>query len=353
MAPQPMRRAPSSGGGRYVLATFVVLLIVALMASIVGLVLYFDPYVHATNKLNETIEKSLYQPLREKGVELARATPSAEIRSPYGVEFFKQVQDVALLGTRYDEMVKVAGFEPDSAVDEMNRIIAGANDVSPRPPDIKKYVDALRRTLAQNKIKIDGLERDVAAARQERDQVRDERDLARKLVAQKVSEGDQKTREVREQKEQEINQLKSANDRLAKELNDVRKERNDLAQQVRKVQEDTAEQTKKMKAEVERVQKILAAKQEEEKKEVQGQVQHADMMRKFAVVGLGAKDGVKLGDTLEIFRIGRGGVKIKKAVAKVVRVEDLISQVDLFELADEHPVVEGDIVIPAKKSAKG
>jgi len=352
MAAQAMRRPQA--GGRYVWATVVVIVIIALFAGILALVFFYEPYMDDLNEMNENIESAVYNPLREQGVEdLPRAPETGERKTPWRLEFFQKVCELAKLGNRYQDFMKALGYLPEEkAVEQIEQAVASVTreQVSPRPNNMKEAFDGLMAAYKRQADAIEALNRAQEEAKKDLAKMTRLRDQLQNIVGKKVKEGDEKLRQMREKMLEDYEQLQAANTQLSDELKRVRKDRNDLAQQIRELRDKAESESNKLEEQVQRLEAKLAAKEPREKKEIKGTVRQADMLRKFAIVDLGKRENIKLGDDLKIYRVGRGGVTITKATGKVVTVEEFVSRVDLFDLDQEHPVIEGDIVEPIKKA---
>ncbi|NLE59783.1 MAG: hypothetical protein GX616_15605, partial [Planctomycetes bacterium] len=352
MAAQAMRRPQV--GSRYIWATVVVLVIIGLFASIVGLVLHYEPYkeeLEGQDGLNKNIETYLYEGLRKEGIEdLPKTAQTGDSKTPWKADFFQKLQEHAKFGKKYQDFVRVAGYLPEEkAIEVMEGVIASAKDVSPRPNSVKEYVERLQSTNAINLNTIEKMKETQAGTEKQLADMTRLRDQLQNIVGKKVAEGEEKLRQTRERMMEDYGKLQEANNQLSTELERVRKERNELDKTLAATRDKNDTEQKQLREQVSRLEDALEKKFPKRKEEVKGVVRQADMLRKFAIVGIGSREEVKLGDTLEIYRIGRGGVTIKKATGKVVSVEEMVSRVDLFDLDLEHPVIEGDTVVPLKK----
>jgi hypothetical protein len=80
----------------------------------------------------------------------------------------------------------------------------------------------------------------------------------------------------------------------------------------------------------------------------EGRILQVDLVEERAIINLGGRDRIESGEIFTVMAVGKGGERIPKAQLKVVRVEDLVSRVDIMNVEAEQTILRGDIVWRAK-----
>ena len=347
MAARQSRRGSSDGGG-IILAVVTVLIILGLIGGYIPVVLTLDPYRKATEELNALIETNVYEPLMEAGAEVQVAPITADRRTPYDLNLMRVAKQYIEWGGNLDNVTQVIGWESETAVADIRSVLEDARDVDLRPSTIRQYVQELRLALRTSQTEVSSLESDLERARTEAGDLREQLDNA-KLEVRRVEERAQ--RDIiaeREKKEGEIETLSRTNDRLAENLETSRNEARRLTQTLSQDRDRWEDRRGDLEAEIARLERRLAERLPVVIEPREGEVQSADMIREYAIVNLGKQDGMALGDEVNIYRVGRGAIRILKAVGRVVSTQEFVSRVDLMDIVDpDYPVIEGDIVVPA------
>lgn len=348
MAARQSRRGSSEGGG-IVLAVVTVLIILGLIGGYIPVVLTLDPYRRATEDLNALIEANVYEPLMEAGAQVQVAPITADRRTPYDINLMRVAQQYIEWGAMLDDIAELIGWEAETAVPDIRSTLEDARDVDLRPATIREYVQELRLALRTAQTDASSLESDLERARTEAGDLREQLDNAKQEVRRVEERAQRDIIAEREKKEGEIRTLSTTNDRLAQNLEDARTEARRLTQTLSQERDRWEDRRGDLEAEVARLERRLAERLPVVIPPREGEVQSADMIREYAIVNLGRQDGMGLGDEVNIYRLGRGAIRILKAVGRVVSTQEFVSRVDLMEIVDpDYPVIEGDIVVPAE-----
>lgn len=347
MAAKQSRRGGGGGGG-VVLAVVTVLIILGLIAGYIPVVLTLDPYRKATEELNALIEANVYEPLMEADAEVQVSPVTEDRRTPYDINLMRVAKQYIEWGAQLERYTELTGWEGEDAVAELAETLDQAQDVDLRPATIRQYVQELRLALRKAETEVAALKADREKARTEANDLRDQLNAAQQEVRKLEERAQADIQAERKEKEEEINVLSATNDRLNENLQTARNEHRRLTQTLRQEREQWSEQETELKQVVSTLRERLAEREPEAIGPREGQVESADMIREYAIVSLGERDGIEIGDEVNIFRMGRGAVRILKATGRVVSTQDFISRVDLMEIVDEdYPIIEGDIVVPA------
>ena len=169
-------------------------------------------------------------------------------------------------------------------------------------------------------------------------------------IEKQLQEEKTKTRQIHEQENVKLTQ---ANRRLNRQLDKSAQGLQLLTDNLKKDREAAESKITNLTQENDRLRRELARKTPKKVKKVEGKVISCDMIREYAIVGIGSRQGMELGDKVKIYRMGKAGIRVLKADGTVVSVTDFISRVDLANLDMQYPVIKGDIVTPLPKKAQG
>lgn len=347
MAVNPRRGG--GGGGSVILIIVTILIILGLIAGYIPVVLAFDPYVRAVVDLNDLIEENVYEPLRQGGVPVRKQTITAEQKTPFDRDIMLEAKQHIEMGVQYDSLVSIVGWEGVRALGEIEDMLKQAHDVLGRhPASVRDFVEQLR--LAYRKAQTDkaSLSSDLQKASDEADAHRKALDEALQEVRNLEQRAQADIVAERQKKEEEIKGLAEFNDRLNADLQTARQSLNEARRTARREREAWNEREAELRQRIVLLEDRLAREEPVEILPVEGEIHSADMLREYAIVSLGEQHGMRIGDTVRIYRVGRGGIRILKATGRVVSVQRFISRVDLFDLDRQYPVIEGDVVVPER-----
>ncbi len=346
------RQSRRQGGGGVVLAVVTILIILLLIAGYVPVVIHLEPYARAAKELNANMDEYVTKPLESRKVAVEKEAVTADRRTPYGIKAFTTVKKYLTSGLDYEELAKAVGWQGETAIADIQRALDGASDVGLHPATVQQYLQELREALRKAREEINSITEARNKAIAEAKRIQEKLDNAEKINRDQAAKAEKDILAERMKKEAEIKELAAKNDKLGANLEKALAEGRATAKTLSEERAKFAKQDEEQRVRIHNLEVQLGKKAPKVVAEVQGEVLLADMIREYAIIGLGSKDNIALGDTVTIMRSTKEGKLVPKAIGHVVSVSELTSRVNITVDKDamQYPVIEGDKVIPDKKA---
>jgi hypothetical protein len=335
---------PRGGPGFIGLIVFIVLSVLLLG----GYGLLVPGYAKRGSSLNQlhkdikdNLEDKLAAPLGIRALAVASASDAA-----YDAAFFGKVRDAALKGVSYDNLRKAAGYMGDDPISEIKQELATQ---TPAQEDLRAHVNKLKADFQFEKNRADTAD----INRKQAEKAREDAQQALKQATDRYA-GDLAAAE------------KAKQDLIAKQavaLEEAKKRWMALDTEVKKgiAEKDAvvAEHKKQVAALEGRITKLdataMSLREELEKKKpvevptLEGKILQVNLVDGVAVIGIGRREGVKLGEKFDVMRVGKGGSREKKGEIQIIRVDELISRADVMQPSLEDPIMRDDPVVRQKR----
>jgi len=346
------RQSRRQGGGGVVLAVVTILIILLLIAGYVPVIIHLDPYVRAAKELNGSMDEYVTKPLEGRKVAVEKEAVTADRRTPYGIKAFTTVKKYLTSGLDYEDLAKAVGWQGETAIADIQRALEGASDVSLRPATVQQYLQELREAFRKAKEEINAITEARNKAIAEAKRIQEKLDNAEKINREQAAKAEKDVLAERQKKEGEIKELSAKNDKLNDNLQKALADGRTAAQALAAERAKFAKQDEEQRVRIRNLEIELGKKADKVVADLQGEVLLADMIREYAIIGLGRKDDISLGDTVTILRSTKEGKLVPKALGHVVSVSELTSRVNITVDKDnvQYPVIEGDKVVPDKKA---
>lgn len=340
-------------GGGVVLAVITVLIILALIGGYVPVILALDPYVKSAKRLDELIQTHLYDPLVKKGVKLKKSAVTRDQPSGFEVEMMSQVEELALKGVEYENLTAIVGWKEGNPAEDIDKTLkaarGGPKGVGRTPTSLKDYVSLLREDLGKARTQVSSMSEDRQKAIKEAQTLRNQLFALQKKVETIQSKAERDIISLRKKLEMENVRLTGTNKKLSASLDKSAQQLDRLTDTLKRDREAAEKKLLELANQVSSLQSQLKEKVVKRQKKIEGEVKSCDMIREYAIVSLGKRQGMKLGDKVRIYRMGKGGIRVLKSKGTLVDVQEFISRVDLKDPDRSYPVIVGDIVVPDKK----
>lgn len=334
-----MARSARSGPGFVGLIVFIVLCVV-LIIGYIPLVKEMAKRGDSLDRLHSDIKQNLEDGIPGLGARAMGRASKSEVA--YDAAFFSRVADAGKKGMKYDDLLVVTGYEGDNSVEQINSLLT---KTTPPKENLQIFIQEQTKQIAelQSRLNIANTALQSATA---------ERDRAVRLA------------------QEESQRLKEANAKAADQLAAARREFNAIIEQTKDLMNRAVEnaekawgensaQAERFKQEVQalqdnlqrREQSILELQEELQRKKPQppkvteGNIIQVDLMEEFAIINLGRREDIKVGDLFDVMRIGRAGERTPKARLQVTVVEELISRADITDQTLDDPIVRGDLIV--------
>lgn len=335
-------RRRRSGPGYASLIIFIVLCLL-LIAGYIPLGMSFAKRIDSLNALHrdikENLENELGGPLRIS----AKPRPSSADVA-YDASFFRTIADKAKEGLKYEEFLKVTGWEgedPGKAMMEEFGIQEGKT--------LREYILDQGRDLSDTKISRDNYKRGMEDANKAHENIRSLLNEANERLAAERAAHTSALKTANEQYKRNVAQYKAqwlkANVQQkdwSKRYQTARASHKRTAAEIQKQIKDLNEVMAELRAE-------LAKKKPKPVKVTQGTVLRCDAVEGIAIINMGKREKIVKGERFTVVRPVRGGKYVPKGVIQVVRVEPLISRADILTQDEDHIIMRGDIVWRQKK----
>ena len=319
---------------------FFIVLCLALIGGYVPLVLNWQEKTQDLNTINDSIDKQLVEPLRAQQVVLKTDQPLEGTTLIYGQEFWKQVSELAIQGTRYEELFRLTGWPTkESLLDD----IQGKLDKTGQP-HLKRLIETGESDRANLASQVASLNKNLDEARKERDQKANEL-----LTARAGFRTELQVLQDRLKKEQ-ADAIKQIEEYKAKWA-DANKQRQIIWDEKLKAERVAAgkiaglEKTvTELDAEIRRLRNELARGKPVVQTGAVGTILKTDLIHKFVIIDRGVRDEMTTGISLLVYRRGHRGEKLPIGKVIVVSVERIVSRADIVEQDDANPIIPGDVL---------
>ena len=284
--------------------------------------------------LNKFIKADILQPLREAGTEIKPG-------SKYGKKFFKATEQFIREGVRHRAYAELVGWGTRKEIlDAM-----GADRAYQGATDLRDYHRRLSQTNSQHRTELTRLQTELQKARDglkqiERQTKQLSQDLQKQITA-KVAELDR----LKRGHSRELDGLRGQGDSLeqARVRGEIDGQRNQLAE-AKAVRLEEAEKFKveiaKLTREVERLQEIEAKLPGSD-----GRILKVDNRMAFAVIDIGERDTVEVGERFAVYELTKAGGKRPKGEAIVRSADEKTSRVGITKVTSAlNPILAGDFV---------
>ena len=340
-------RARRGGPGYAGLIIFIVLC----MGLIAGYVWLVPEYTFALSEMAQINSDIKAHVEGRVGAELKARAKSTSKRSEraYHSEFFQKVGESAADGLRYNTLVQVGGWEGENPVQDIQDFLKAGTDFEQKDT-LRAYIRELDSLLKRKEEALREEARKTVQAETSRDEYKQLMTTAdRRAAAAERQKNDELRKKEQSLQAERVKYIRQA-DEMSKQAAGTRKE---LDSVMKKQRQEVAVLNKQITGLKDRIRELdaeLAKKKPKPVKVTEGRVLQVDQVGKVAVINLGKREGIGVGERFIVMDIGPGGERIPKAEIQVTRVMDIISRADIISRVPESEmVVPQDIVRRVKQ----
>ena len=340
-----MSKSSSKGGPGFIgLIVFIVLSVLLLG----GYGLLVPGYAKRGSSLNQlhkdikdNLEDKLSAPLGVRALAVASSSDAA-----YDAAFFGKVRDAALKGVAYDNLRKAAGYMGDNPLDEIKAELATQ---TPAQEDLRAHINKLKADFQFEKNRADTADINRKQAVKESE---DSKNALKSATDRYAGDLAAKEKEKQELIAKHAVALKAAEDRWKALDVEVKKgiaEKDAASADYKKQIAALEARNTKLDATAMSLREELEKKKPVEVPTLEGKILQVNIVDGVAVISIGRRDGVKLGEKFDVMRVGKGGQREKKGEIQIVRVDDLISRADVMKPNLDDPIMREDPVVRQKR----
>ncbi len=340
-----MSKSASKGGpGFYGLIVFIVLSVL-LLGGYGLLVPGFAKRGSSLNQLHKDIkdnlEDKLSQPLGIRAQAVASASDAA-----YDAAFFAKVGESALKGVRYDDLRKTVGYVSDDPIAEIKQELAAQ---TPAQEDLRAHVNKLKADFQFEKNRADTADINRKQAEKARDDAQQALKQATDRYASDLAAAEKAKQELIAKQTAALEEAKKRWMALDADVKKGIAEKDAMAAGFKKQIEDLEGRIVKLDATAMSLREELERKKPVEVPTLEGKILQVNLVDGVAVIGIGRREGVKLGEKFDVMRVGRGGQREKKGEIQIVRVDELIARADVLQPNLDDPIMREDPVVRQKR----
>ncbi len=329
----------------YVWIVVLVLVCLALAGGYVPLWMQFAERGNSLDVLHSEIkqhlEDRLAAPLNVHGTVRAKKSQRA-----YDSTFFRTIGNAALDGVKFAELVELSGFHGEKPIGQIKDELAAT---APPQESLRGYILNLKDDLVLTREQKDQTNSALMAAEGARDEAQGLLEQKGERLDKERGEAAQKLQEARDNYNAEIARMKELMNEAA--INE-KKAWEELAKTEERRKEQVAQlqdQGGRLEEKIEDLEDYIASKFASREAAMQGQILQANLLEGVAIISIGQRENVQLGDRFDVMRIGKGGAHIKKAELKVIHVDPLVSRTDIMVQDLEDPIARDDVVLLAEE----
>jgi hypothetical protein len=268
----------------------------------------------------------------------ARSAPSAYAIA-YDSSFFSKVGKYAADGIKYNQLLAKSGYD---SLDDVTAELSAAG----LPPG----QETLKADIAMLRDKITTLDNSYSQAKTDLGLAQAARDTAKGLEADESAKLqaalDQSSKDLAAAKKAYDQDMAHYNEQLNQAIDDSKKawaEKGAEAERFKKALADKDEQMAKLTDDLTVASHELELKRPKKVTVSEGRILQASPTEGYAIIDLGKREGIRLGEKFTVVREGRGNILIPKAELQVVRVGDLVSRTEVTQGDVNDPIMRGDL----------
>jgi len=327
----------------------IVLIIVclALAGGYVPLWMQFAKRGQSLDQLHADVKANLEDRLGALGVHASVRASKSDVA--YDSAFFRKVGDAALVGIKFPELVELTGYQGQDPIGQIKEELAAT---APPQDSLRAYILKLKDDLVLAREQLDQANGALRAAQSARDEALSLLEQKGQQLDKERIEAEKKLREARDRYNAEIAQMKQLMNQAS--LNEKKAWQQLAAAEDRHKAElaELQDQVSKLQARLAELQAEMERRFPRRETAMKGRILQANLLEGVAIINLGARENVKVGDRFDVVRIGKGGERIKKAQIQVIHVDPLVSRADILSQDLEDPIAREDLVLRTEETGE-
>lgn len=338
---QPVRVPRRVAQGYFGLIFFIVLSL-ALVGGYAWLVPVMLQKSQDLKTMESKIKDTIDDPLRRMGAMLPLEQKQGGSTLTYGGQYFSKLADLAKQGVAYSTLVTKVGYGTGpSAPAVIDSALAGSGS---NATSLKELIDGQTKELASLKSNLGTTQKSLDSAQTQVQAKMDELASAQKAYQKQLAKLETTLDEERRKSEAALDDVKKKLDESQtawKELWDKTQASEKAAKDAAAQQQATIEGQDQQVAEL---REELKGKQPGAKLGPFGTVLECDLVHRFCMLDRGARDGVKQGEQLLVYREGLQNKMVEMGKVVVVRVYNDSSRADIVLQNEMKPIGSGDML---------
>ena len=341
------KRVRKGGAGYGGLIALIVICIV-LLAGYYFLGMEYYGVRASLNELHESVKTNLETPLGSvlgvAGSQRAKASDLA-----YDADFFRKVADAAAKGNKYDDLAVLAGFEGE----DTNTLVSDyLKAVGPAEVSLRSYMNKQEQRISQLSADNKSLSEELRNAQSDKESALDMQRQAEKQMNAALADKNKVVDDLKSKQEAALSGFRKNVEEADKTAKAARSDLETALSKHRKESTALSEQIEEQNRMIAELKEELARKKPVELAVKEGAVLEVDPINGSAIINMGQLEGIQMGESFTVMKIGKGAERIPKGTLKVISVKNAVSVCDVMSLTDENEfITRQDIVRRDKRTA--
>ncbi len=336
-----------SGPGYGSLITFIVLCLV-LIAGYIPVIGALSKRAAALEQLHRDIQTSIENNPELASLNIHARAVASPAEAKYVSKDFNTLAEKAILGLKYDALVKTTGWEGTDPIKEMTEDCELDVDLG---KTLRQHVLNLKREKAELETSL----RTIGQAEKSAHQARDKAQVLQKSAQERLTEthDEYKNDLTKKQSAYDSNVAKFTN--LWNEANEQQDDWFKRHEKVSKEYDQLKADTGKKIADLTNDAAYWKGRFEERQPKpipiVEGIILNADPAQGIANIDLGKRHGLENGEKFTVMKVVKGGARAPKGVIQLVRVDEDTAIAHIMSMVDEDDIImKDDIVVRQKRT---
>ncbi len=289
-----------------------------------------------TQSLNGFVQSHIMDPLRAEGVNIrGKGAP--------GKGFFQDAARLLRDGVTHEKFAEYVGWHDKKDIEEhalKHKDITGATS-------LKDLYTKLQGMLQNLEAKAGQVRSNVAKAEKEVERVRKNMENIRQDLVKQINGKVNELEAIKKRHTKKVDTLRVNADDLEEARKTVAAEIDGLRVQLKEAKEDRLAEADKHQAEIAKRQEEIAKLKELETRSPDGDGQIAEVNGRlgYAMINIGEKDTVEVGERFEVYEKTHSGQERLKGEVIVRSVDNNLSKVGIVSTKDPlNPILKGDIL---------